>query len=626
MTSNKNKRSTPHKSPHKSSTHKLHKPGKAHKPPKEKVAPARQSLPILPQKDSEVVPPILPPTRRILFPQSLKKSNSQQPFLSPHSVKTDHQKTKKHTLSSPAAKFSDDRPFKKPCLSSPSPAKRTRLLPVTPERVNGRERTVPSSDDEDENGNEKGDGDGTPNPPSRKRKANSMAGAAGNHKKTPPPRTSVAVVIPSKQQPSSSLSTINPNSPAVRKVDITVLRLEKEELQHRLNVSSQQAQKAMNEVKEWENRCKETADVQDNLNRLLRAEIEDKERLQKQLESFREQAHGLNLEAKNWEDKWKEAAGEINVLRKRFELETKTRKGDELTTEKWRLRYISEHEKTTKLQRELKQIQNAPEAPHLTQKIEQLELELSNLKSIHHLPKTSTETPQETHPKSPAPHLTKQLSQPKSELPRKNLLMTTLTQYHNSPHQLSTSQNPITPTPNPHSPTQIITHLTTQIQTLQQELLQKEHLSLRITQLTSSLDFQSDILSQAARTHLFETTALHQQIAHLKEKLSSQDKLAEELSEFKKEFEKMREENLDKDEEMGILNAEFEEERGRWRREVERWEGEVRMKDRGLQRMGGLVAGWVLKWRSMGGGGGGGEGRWCAGGGGSGICVDGVRL
>ncbi|TGO32859.1 hypothetical protein BHYA_0283g00070 [Botrytis hyacinthi] len=487
MTSNKNKRSTPHKSPHKSSPHKFHKPGKPHKSPKEKVAPAKPSLPILPQKNSEGVPPILPPTRRILFPQSLKKSNSQQPFLSPHAVKIDHQKTKKHTSSSPAAKFSVDRPFKKPCLSSPSPAKRTKLIPATPERVNGRERTIPSSDDEDENEIEIGDN--TPNPPSRKRKANVMADAAGSHKKAPPPKTSVAVVIPSKQQPSSSFYTIHPNSPAVQKIDITVSRLEKEELQHRLDISSQQAQKAMNEAQEWENRCKETTDVQDNLNRLLRAEIEDKERLQKQLESFREQTHGLNLEAKNWEDKWKEAASEIDVF-------------------------------------------------------------------------------------------------------------------------------------------------TTQIQTLQQEILQKEHLSSQVSQLTTSLEFTHDLLSQAERTHNFETTALNQQITHLKQKqkllISSQEKASEDLTALQKEYEKMREEIFDKDEEIRILNGEFEEERKRMRREIERWEGEVRVKDGGLQRMGVLVAGWVLKWRSLGEGMGT-EMEMEKGGGvpaveGVGICVDGVRL
>ncbi|KAF7926107.1 uncharacterized protein EAE97_010407 [Botrytis byssoidea] len=598
MTPNKNKRSTPHKSPHRSSPHKFQKPGKAHKSPKEKVAPAKPSLPILPQKNSEVVPPILPPTRRILFPQSLKKSNSQQPFLSPHAVKIDHQKTKKHTLSSPAAKFTDDRPLKKPCLSSPSPAKRTKLLPVTPERVNGRERTLPSSDDEGENDI----GENTPNPPSRKKKSNAMASAAGSHKKTPLPRTSVAVVIPTKQQPSSSFSTIHPNSPTVQKVDIAVLRLEKEELQHRLDVSSQQAQKAMNEVKEWENRCKETTDVQDNLNRLLRAEIEDKERLQEHLESSREQAHELNLEAKNWEDKWKEAASEIDVLRKRLDSKTKTQKGDEPTTEKWRLRYISKNEETIQLQRELKHIRNAPEPLHHTEKIKNLELELSNPESQHRLPKTDKQTPPEEHLESSNPHLAKQISQLKQELREKNLL---------------------------------ITNLTTQTQSLHQEPSQKEHLSSQVSQLTSSLSFTHDLLSQAERTHQFESTALKQQIAHLKNLLVSQTKTSEEFTTLQKEHQKMREEMrgeiLDRDEEIMILREEFEEERKGMRREVERCVGEVRVRDKGLQRMGVLVAGWVLKWRSLGG-----EGERMGmgmekGGGvpaveGVGICVDGVRL
>ncbi|KAF5875702.1 uncharacterized protein Bfra_011465 [Botrytis fragariae] len=584
MTSNKNKKSTPHKSPHKSSPHKPHRPGKAHKSPKEKVAPAGQSLPILPLKTADAIPAILPPTRRILFSQSLKKSNSQQPFSSHavNAVNIDHQKTKKHTLSSPATKFSDDRPFKKPCLSSPSPAKRTKLLPVTPQRVNGRERTIPSSDDEDENENESEDN--TPNPPSRKRKSNAMAGGAGNHKKTPPPRSSVTVVIPPKQQPSSSFSIIHPNSPAVQKIDMTVLRLEKEELQHRLESSLQQVQKAMSEVKEWENECKETTDVQDNLNRLLRAEIEDKERLQEQLESFREQAHGLNLEAKNWERKWTEIASENDALRKRFDSKMKTRKGNEPTTQQWRLQYISENEKTIKLQRELKQMRKNPEPLHLTQKIEELELELSNLRSKHHSTRTEP-------------------------------LITTLPQSRES-------------APNPQPTTQLITDLTTQIHTLQQQVLQTKHLSLHITQLTASLDFQSDLLSQAERTHGFETTALKEQIAQLKMLVSSENALSNELADLKKGCEKMREEILDKDEEIEILNAEFEEERERMRREVERLEGEGRVKGEGLRRMGVLVAGWVLKWRSLG------EGETEIGIGkgevpgveGVGICVDGVRM
>ncbi|TGO58130.1 hypothetical protein BCON_0058g00120 [Botryotinia convoluta] len=625
MTSNKNKRSTPHKSPHKYSPHKSQKPGKAHKSPKEKVTPAKSSLPslpILPQKNAEAVPPILPPTRRILFPQSLKKSNSQQPFSSPHAVKIDHQKTKKHTLSSPAAKYSDDRSFKKQCLSSPSPAKRTRLLPVTPERVTERERTIPSSDDEDENGNE--NEDNTPSPSSRKRKSNTMASAAGSHKKTPPPRTSVAVVIPPRQQPSSSFSTIHPNSPAAQNFDITVLRLEKEELQHRLDVSSQQAQKAMNDATKWENRCKETTDVQDNLNRLLRAEIEDKERLQEQLESFREQAHGLNLEAKNWEDKWKEVASENYALRKRFDSKMKTRKGDKLTTEQWRLRYISENEKTIKLQRELKQIKINPEPLHLTEKIKNLELELSNLKSKHHLTKTSEETPQEEHLESTNTHLAKQISQLKQELQKRDLLITNLTQPpHDSPQQLSQDETASNSLPI----TQIISNLTTQIQTLKQEVLHKEHLSFRIAQLTESLDFKCDLISQADRTHAFEITALHQQIAQLKLLVASKNKVSDELADLRKEWEKMREEILDKDEEIEILTREYEEERSRMRREVERLEGEGRVKDAGLQRMGVLVAGWVLKWRSLGeeeegmGMGGGVPGVE-----GVGICVDGVRM
>ncbi|KAF7903965.1 hypothetical protein EAF00_001299 [Botryotinia globosa] len=595
MTSNKNKRSTPHKSPHRSSPHKFQKPGKSHKSPKEKVALANPNLPILPQRNSEIIPPILPPTRRILFPQSLKKSNSQQPFLSPHAVKIGDQKTGKHTLSSPAAKFSDDRPLKKPCLSSPSTAKRTKLLPVTPERVNGRERTVPSSDDEDENEI----GENTPNPPSRKRKSNAMASAAGSHKRTPPPRTSVAVVIPTKQQPSSSFCTIHPNSPAVQKVDIAVLRLEKEELQHRLDVSSQQAQKAMNEIKEWENRCRETTDVQDNLNRLLRAEIEDKERLREQLNSFREEAHGLNLEAKNWEDKWKGAASEIDVLRKRLNFKTKTQKGDEPSTDKWRLRYISENEKTTKLQRELKQIKNAPEPLHLTDKIENLELEHSNLKSQHHLPKTDKQNPQEEYLESPNPHRAEQITQPRPELQEKDIL---------------------------------ITNLTTQNQSLHQELSQKDDLSSQVSQLTSSLSFTHDLLSQAERTHYFESTALKQQITHLKNLLVSQTNTSDQLTVLQKEYEKMREEILDRDEEIVLLNKEFEEERSWMRREVERCVGELRVKDQGLQRMGVLVAGWVLKWRSLGGEGEGmGMGMGMEKGGGVpavegvGICVDGVR-
>ncbi|TGO86051.1 hypothetical protein BPOR_0340g00110 [Botrytis porri] len=623
MTSNKNKRSTLDKSPHKSSPHKPHRPGKAHKSPKEKVAPANPnlpSLPIPPPKNSEVVPPILPPTRRILFPQSLEKSNSQQPFSSPHAVKIDPQKTKKHALSSPAAKFSDDRPFKKPCLSSPSPAKRTRLLPVTPERVNGRERTIPSSDDEDESKNEIEDD--TPSPQGRKRKSNAMTSAAGSHMKTPPPKTSVAVVIPSKQQPSSSFSTIHPSSPAVQKVNMTVLRLEKEVLQHRLDASAQQVQKAINEIKEWENRCKETTDVQDNLNKLLRAEIEDKERLQERLESFREQAHGHNLEAKSWEAKWKEVASENDLLRMRFDPKIKRRKEDEVTAEYWRLCYISEIEKTVKLQRGLKQIIKNPEPVHLAQKIEELKLELSNLRSKHHLTKTGKEKPQEENLESTTTHLTNQISQLKEDLLKKDLLITTLKQSQSpdSAQQTLPSSDETVSTP-----TQTISNLTTQIQALEQEILQKNHLSLQITQLTSSLDFTSDLLSQAERTHHFETTALKQQITHLSSLVSSQNGLSSELTDLKKACEKMEEEILDKNEEIEILNRDFEEEKQRMKREIGRLEGEGRVKDEGLMRTGGLVSGWALKWRSLGEGEGegkGGKGMWL----GLGICVDGVRL
>ncbi|KAF7957331.1 hypothetical protein EAE96_002917 [Botrytis aclada] len=621
MPSNKNKRSTPHKSPHRSPPHTSHHSGKAYKLPKEKVVPANSdlsNLPILPQRNAEVIPPILPPTRRILFPQSLKKSNSQQPFSSPHAVKIDHQKNKKHTLSSPAAKSSDDHPFKKQCLSSPSPAKRTRLLPVTPERANGRERTIPSSDDEDENENE--NEVHTPSSQNRKRNSNAIAGAAGIHKKTPPPRTSVAVIIPSKQHPSSLFSTIHPNSPAAQKIDMTVLRLEKEELQHRLDASTQQVQKAMNEVKEWENRCKETTDVQDDLNRLLRAEIEDKERLQEQLESFREQAHEFGLEAKNWEDKWKEVTSENYILRKRIDSKKVSRKGDELTTEQWRHRYIFENEKTMKLQRELKQIKNASEPLHLTQNIEELEIELSHLKSKHHNTKTGKETSREEHLDSTTTHLAKQITQPKQELQQKDHLLSNLTLSLGSPPQISPSRSTPTPT---------IENLTTQIQTLKQNLLQTAHLPLQITQLQDDLTFAHDLLSQSERTHSFETLALKQRIAHLEVLLSSQNSLSSELENLKKEYGERDEMVREKEEEIEILRGEFEEERRGFRREVVRLEGEGRVKDGGLERMGCLVAGWILKWRSLGGDACGEESGMrggVLGVEGVGICVDGVRL
>ncbi|KAM0176191.1 hypothetical protein ACHAPF_005057 [Botrytis cinerea] len=611
MTSNKKKRSTPHKSPRKP-----HTASKTHKSPREKVAPARQSLsslPILPQKNAEIAPPILPPTRRILFPQSLKKSNSQQPFPSPHAVKTEHPKTKKHTLSSPAAKFSDDRPLKKQCLSSPSPAKRTKLLPVTPERVNGREITISSSDEEDENEIEIEDD--TPSPPSQKRKSNTMVDVAGSHKKTSPSKTSVAIVIPLKQQPSSSFSTLHPNSPAVQKIDITVLRLEKEELQQRLDASAQQAQKAANDIKKWEERCKETTDIQDNLNRLLRAEIEDKERLQERLKSLQKQTHILNLSAKNWEKKWKKADDENKSLRKRLDAKfnMKTRKEDEATTdtEQWQHRYTSECEKTIKLHQELKQLKTnpEPEPPHLTQKIAKLELELSNLKSEHQNPPKSKETPseeeeeeeeeEEKHLEStptPAPtHPANQITQLQETLQRKTQLITNLsqaTQTHSPSRSSLHLQNASSPTHSQSTLKSVPTKAPTQITKTRSELLdQNEEISILRT----------------------ENEELNHQITSLKTQSPSP-------SPFQM-LERLTADLLDKNEEISILHREFAE-------QIRTLEREVKVKDAGLQKMGMLVAGWVLKWRSLGGegeGGGGGEGKLPAVKG-LGICVDGARM
>ncbi|KAM0137354.1 hypothetical protein ACHAP3_004161 [Botrytis cinerea] len=601
MTSNKKKRSTPHKSPRKP-----HTASKTHESPKEKVAPARQSLsslPILPQKNAEIAPPILPPTRRILFPQSLKKSNSQQPFPSPHAVKTEHPKTKKHTLSSPAAKFSDDRPLKKQCLSSPSPAKRTKLLPVTPERVNGREITISSSDEEDENEIEIEDD--TPSPPSQKRKSNTMVDVAGSHKKTSPSKTSVAIVIPPKQQPSSSFSTLHPNSPAVQKIDITVLRLEKEELQQRLDASAQQAQKAANDIKKWEERCKETTDIQDNLNRLLRAEIEDKERLQERLKSLQKQTHILNLSAKNWEKKWKKAYDENKSLRKRLDakFKMKTRKEDEATTdtEQWQHRYTSECEKIIKLHQELKQLKTnpEPEPSHLTQKIAKLELELSNLKSEHQKPPKSKETPseeeeeeeeeEEKHLEStPTPtHPANQITQLQETLQQKPQPITNPSQATPT-HALSSSslhlQNASSPTHSQSTLKSAPTKAPTQITKTRSELLdQNEELNQQITSLKTQCPSPSPSPSPSQM------------------------------------LERLTADLLDKNEEISILHREFAE-------QIRTLEREVKVKDAGLQKMGMLVAGWVLKWRSLGGEGDeGGEGKLPAVKG-LGICVDGARM
>ncbi|KAM0156558.1 hypothetical protein ACHAPG_005180 [Botrytis cinerea] len=608
MTSNKKKRSTPHKSPRKP-----HTASKTHKSPKEKVAPARQSLsspPILPQKNAEIAPPILPPTRRIIFPQSLKKSNSQQPFPSPHAVKTEHPKTKKHTLSSPAAKFSDDRPLKKQCLSSPSPAKRTKLLPVTPERVNGREITISSSDEENENEIEIEDD--TPIPPSQKRKSNTMVDVAGSHKKTSPSKTSVAIVIPPKQQPSSSFSTLHPNSPAVQKIDITVLRLEKEELQQRLDASAQQAQKAGNDIKKWEERCKGTTDIQDNLNRLLRAEIEDKERLQERLKSLQKQTHILNPSAKNWEKKWKKAYDENKSLRKRLDakFKMKTRKEDEATTdtEQWQHRYTSECEKTIKLHQELKQLKTnpEPEPSHLTQKIAKLELELSNLKSEHHNPQKANETPgeeeeeeeeEEEHLEStPTPtHPANQITQLQETLQRKTQLITNLSQATKT-----------------HSPSRSSLHLQNASSPTHSQSTLKSAPTKAPTQITKT---RSELLDQNEEISILRTEneELNHQITSLKTQSPSPSP--------SQMLERLTADLLDKNEEISILHREFAE-------QIRTLEREVKVKDAGLQKMGMLVAGWVLKWRSLGGegeGGGGGEGKLPAVKG-LGICIDGVRM
>ncbi|KAI9647001.1 hypothetical protein NHQ30_005002 [Ciborinia camelliae] len=267
MTSNKHKKSTPRKSPQKFSPHKHQKSHKSHKSPKEKVAASKPQSPIHPQKYARDLHPILP-TQRWLFPQSAKQNNELEPFSSPL-AKKDHQMSKKHSLSSPVTKYSDDRPPKKQCLTSPSHAKSSKVLPIEKNKANKQTRMSTLSDDEDE--------DDTPSPPSRKRKTNANGCATGSHKKiplsvaAPPPNVGVSVVTPPKQHPFTSFSTIQPNSPAVTKVDIAVLRLEKEELQQRLDTSVQQAKY---DAKTWGAKFKANAADMAKVQRRLDTEIQ----------------------------------------------------------------------------------------------------------------------------------------------------------------------------------------------------------------------------------------------------------------------------------------------------------------------------------------------------------------
>ncbi|KAJ8064211.1 hypothetical protein OCU04_006559 [Sclerotinia nivalis] len=621
MTSNKHKRSTPHKSPQKPSPHKSHKPQnpqKSHKTPQEKAKPLKPNSsnspnsPILPPKYARAARPILPPTRRVLFPQSSKQSNSQQPFPSPPPAKKDHSKTGKHALSSPATKPSDDRPLKKQCLSSPSPAKNTKLVPRESNKVDRQAGMSTSSDDDEDE-----DEGGTPSPPSRKRKSDAIAGAAGRHKKpslsiAAPPKA--ANVTPPKRCP-SPIPTIQPNSKAVNMIDITVLRLEKEELQKRLDTSVQQAQQAMNDVKKWETKYKATIDTQETVNRLLDAEMAEKEKLQSRIGAFTQQAHESKLEAENWEDRWKATSEKNNSLRKRRDSKTREHDAAEANTEQWQLQHRIETDKNAKLQRELKQAKKCSQKDHIqnprqfANKVVQLEQELSLLKSQN--TKIGHRKEREEYLEATNKLLAKQITELQEELRniKEKSSEKVVWQRDDRAKEVAQLKEVVQNTKN---------ELAKKFARLKEEMKQNEALTVQTTQLQEDLSFKSTLASQTSRTHLHETSTLHQKITHLQSELT---KTNQELHTLHKTL-------LSQTSELNILTSNHATQVKKLQEEKHNLEIVNRYKDMGLEKMGLLVAGWTLKWQSIGAGNGignGAEGK-IPSVEGLGVCVNGVRM
>ncbi|KAF7875309.1 hypothetical protein EAF04_002481 [Stromatinia cepivora] len=637
MTSNKHKRSTPHKSPQNSSTHKPHKPQRSHKSPQEKARPLipnssnSPNPPILPPKYVRAARPILPPTRRVLFPQNSKQSNSQQLFSSPPPAKKDHSRTGKHALSPSATDASDHRPFKKQCLSSPPPAKSTKLVPTESSSVDRRARMSTSNDDDED---EDEDEEGTLSPPSRKRKTNAIAGAAERHKKpalsvATPPKAAVSNATPPKHHP-SPFSTTQPNSKAVNMIDITVIRLEKEELQKRLDTSVQQAQQANNEVKKWETKCKATIDTQETLNRLLHAEMEEKEKLQRRLDTFTQQAHGLKLEAKDWEDRWKETSEENNSLRKRLGSKTMEHDAAEANTEQWQLQHRIQTDKNIKLQRELKQAKKRSEKDHIqdphqfANKVVQLEQELSELKSQN--TKIGHRKEHEEYLEATNKLLARQVAQLKEDVQHKDELEKQITQLQEelrNTKEKSSEKVVWQRDDRAKEVTQLKevvqntkNELAKNIARLKEEIKQNDTLIVQYTQLQEDLSFKTDLASQASRTHSHETSTLHQKITHLQSQLNNSNQ----------ELRTLHEELLSKNEEIECLTSDHSIEIQKLKEERHNLEVVNRYKDMGLEKMGLLVAGWTLKWQSIGAGArNGAEGK-IPGVEGLGVCVNGVRM
>ncbi|APA08362.1 hypothetical protein sscle_03g031320 [Sclerotinia sclerotiorum 1980 UF-70] len=624
MTSNKHKRSTPRKSPQNPSPHKHHKPHKSHKNSQEKVkqlTPNSSNSPILPPKNAKAARQILPPTRRVLFPQNAKLENSQQSFSSPLPIKKDHLKTGKHDLSSPAVKLSDNRPFKKQCISSPSPAKNVKLMPRESNGVDWRAGMNISSDDDEDK-----DEEGTPSPPSRRRKADITKGAWEGQKKPAlavlaPPKAAISYATPLKQH-CSSIYAAQPNSTAINKIDITVLRLEKGELQNHLDTSIQQTQQAMNDVKKWETKCKASIDAQETLNRLLNAEMKEKENLQSRISAFTQQAHELKLAAETWEKKWKVTTEENNSLRKQLASKTKEHSTAELNTEQWQHQHRVEIDKNTKLQRELKlkHVRDRHEKDHIEEshqfanKIIQLEEEPSQLKSQNS--KMSFKTEREEYLEATNKLLAKQVAQLKEEIyvQHKSTLEKQDTELRgevilqNSVEKSSESDirrqdnnnsdaaeeiarvqvQESLPKPHDESSQTPQTHL---------EEISTHHLTTRQTHQTTHQPHQTQ---PQKINHNQDHQNQNQISAHQKE-ISTHQK---QITSLKQEIQKLEEIN--------------------------------KYKDIGLEKMGLLVAGWALKWRGLGGEGVGkidGEGRE----GnrvegkipaveGLGVCVNGVRM
>lgn len=468
-----------------------------------------------------------------------------------------------------------------------------------------------STDDED-------DDEGTPSPPSRKRKANAIAGAVGNHKKT-----SLSVVIepkqttPPKQHPCSSLPTTQSNLTAVDKINITVLQLEKEELQQRLNTSSQHAQKAINDAKAWEVKCKETVDAQESLNRLLQAEIKNNEKL----------VAGLNRELGMKDAVMKNAARSQEELRNSRESSTKAaRKSTNRDQLEKQVTQLKEELQNTKKEYTEKVAWHRDERLKTVARLKEGIVRIENLSSKNvtwrqeEAKRNDALTSQITHFEATNKLLAKQVANLKGEVQETADLKTKVALLEKERRHRKLSETEYTRSLYTNSPANLKakitslekqtiqlgeekTKLISQITHLKQQLEHKEQLSFQVTQLQEDLEFKSDLVSQAHRTHSHEISTFNQQITHLQSQLATHSSLVNQQSRIdtlNQQIHTLREEIRDKAEEVDILTSDHEKEIKAWREEVRSLREANRHKDVGLENMGLLVAGWAMKWQSCG--------------------------